>query len=95
MLHGDRNECKLQLDRRTEAINAEVCFLILFLFITVNLIIHRHIHTGGNLQQPIVAREVKLQSIGLAGDPQGSVYSFISGGAEKLYSGLVDCEAPV
>lgn len=56
---------------------------------------HKHIHSGGNLQQPIVAGEVKLQSIGLAGDPQGSVYSFIRGGAEKLHSDLADCESPV
>lgn len=53
----------------------------------------KHIHSGGDLQQPTIAGEVKLQSIDVAGDPQGSVYSFIRGAAEKLHSDPVECES--
>lgn len=36
------------------------------IFSTMNQIIHKHIHSGRYLQQPVVAEEVKLRSIDLA-----------------------------
>lgn len=54
-----------------------------------------YIHSGGTLQLPILAGEEKLQSVDLASEPWGSVYSFIRGTNEKLHRNLVDSESPV